>query len=199
MYLPIEILFFAGCVILASVIIYVFLTVRNKIRSISRMAFGTTDIIKGFKRSEEKYKSKPKSLSGMDTFVLPRVIEDFPDFNVDLAKSYAKDALEKHLKNPDGFYVHNVVLRDYKDYNNEKTIVMQAAVEYNDKDGEKTQKRYSLNYTYLLVGNGYADGANCPNCGAAASVTGSQVCEYCGSRVAEVLKNTWKFTDIVEK
>ena len=64
---------------------------------------------------------------------------------------------------------------------------------------EKTQKRYSLNYTYLLVGNGYADGANCPNCGAAASVTGSQVCEYCGSRVAEVLKNTWKFTDIVEK
>lgn len=75
---------------------------------------------------------------------------------------------------------------------------MQAAYQYRKADGHLSQKRITLKYSYLLTGgeNDYQhDGANCPNCGATFSTTGSQVCEYCGSYVAQVLNTTWKFTE----
>ena len=141
----------------------------------------------------------PKSLSGCDSLLIPQIRRDFPDFNVDLAKTYAKAALEKKLRVKQNVKVHNVVLHRYNRYNNEKVIIMQAAAEFTENE-KLSQHRYNLNYTYMLgVDGDYTrDAANCPNCGAVASRTGQQVCEYCGSRIADVLANTWEFSEIYE-
>ena len=186
---------FVGILLL---VLYMFKTIMGKMQDVSQVAFGTDDLIEGLKQNEKLYEQTPKSLSRMDNLLIPQIQEDFPDFNVDLAKSYAKAELKKYLNNPIDFRVHEVVINDYNDYNNEKTIIMQASAEMKDKDGKKVQKRYSLNYTYLLVGEGVNDGANCPNCGAPLQKVGGQICEYCDSRVAEVLSNTWEFTDVAE-
>lgn len=187
-----------AAVLIVAVVLFVYF--REKLRKFSRMAFGTNSILKGLKQNELLEQTTPKSLSGCDSLLLPQIRKDFPDFNADLAKTYAKQALAKHLKGKNELKIHNIVFYRYNRYNNEKVIIMQAAVQFRE-NGKLCQKRYNLNYTYMLgVGEDYTrDAANCPNCGAPASRTGVQVCEYCGSRISDVLANTWEFTEIYEK
>lgn len=52
-----------------------------KIREVSRMAFGTSDIIEGFKQQELEVANNPKSVAGMTGLELPRINADFPGFN----------------------------------------------------------------------------------------------------------------------
>lgn len=182
--------------IFAGVLIYIFVTVSGHIKRFSNLAFGTSNLLKGLKENEAIYNNTPKSLSGMDTVVIPKIKRDFPDFNVELAKSYAKEELNKHLDNPNGFHVHDVAFKDYIKHNNTRTIIMQAAFE-TLTDGQKHQDRYSLNYTYMPTDSVQNQTlANCPNCGAPAPSTGETVCAYCGSRVFITLENAWVFTEI---
>ena len=191
-------LIFAGLAIFSGTIIYVFVKVRAKVRDFSQLAFGTDDIIKGFKENEAIQDNKPKSLSGMDSLVIPQIKKDFPDFNVEYAKTKAKEALEEYLNSPEGFKIHNVVFTQYLKHHNTITIIMQAAAEMYDESDKKHQKKYQLNYSYMPIDTSENRLANCPNCGAAAPSTGETVCAYCGSRIFITIENSWDFTEVRE-
>ncbi len=173
--------------------------VKREVKNISKMAFGTEDIVKGFQNAERESQQTPKSLSGMDSIILPRIKKDFPEFNVDVAKQDVRRELKNHLKNKQSVKIHNVVIKDYKKHDFESVIVMQASAEYLEKD-RKLQKRYSFNYVYALAGSLTETNiaAVCPNCGGPVSDTSLANCEYCGSRLVNLIEQSWKVREIVE-
>lgn len=170
--------------------------IKNKIRSFSRKAFGSPDLLDALAQIDSGAEDSPRSLNGCDTLLLPQILRDFPDFDASLVKSYARDFLTEKLGQNEAFTVYNVVIARYLPSAAQKTIVLQAAVSYRES-GKKLQKRYDLHYRYILTGSTQSVAANCPNCGGAMGY-GVTVCPYCGSRVANVLRNTWKFTEILE-
>ena len=170
--------------------------IRRKIRGFSRRVFGTTDIVGALKDIDTAHLETPRSLNGCDSLLMPQILEDFPDFDVHLAKIYARDELRKRFKHQQNFTVHNVVIAKYLRSVSQRTIVFQAATHHQEK-GMSVQKRFDLYYTHLLSAVTDSVAANCPNCGGALGY-GTVNCPYCGSRVANVLGNTWKFTEVRE-
>ena len=198
--------FLGGMLVVAIAVIALVVFVSSKIRKvkrevkkISRMAFGTEDVVKGFQNAQLESQQTPKSLSGMDSILLPKIKKDFPEFNVDVAKNDVRQELKKYLKNKQSVKIHNVVIRDYKKHKFESVIVMQASAEYIE-NSRKLQKRYNFNYIYTLAGS-LSDtniAAVCPNCGGPVSDTSLANCEYCGSRLVNLIEQSWKVKDIVE-
>lgn len=175
-----------------------YLKIRNKVRDFSRTAFGTPDIMEGFRTVEAEAETTPRSLSGCDSILLPQILRDFPDFDVNLAKNYGKDALREYLAGKEGLKIHNIVLCRYLPTRSQKTILMQAAAEYLI-NGRRTQKRYDLSYSYVLQGQGGSPeaAASCPHCGGVIGF-GQTQCPYCGSRLAVSMLGAWEFTQIQE-
>ncbi len=192
------IIFFAVFLGVAAVGLFVYFKVRQKVRDFSQTAFGTPDLVAGFKSVETEAETTPRSLSGCDSILLPQILRDFPDFDINLAKSYGRDALRQHLSDKGGLRIHNIVLFRYLRSLSQKTIVMQAAAEYLE-NGRKVQKRYDLSYSYVLQGQGGAPetAASCPHCGGAIGF-GQTECPYCGSRLAVAMLGAWEFTQIQE-
>ena len=67
-----------------------FVLLRRKLRRFSRQAFGTPDLLQGVKQAQQEAQETPRSLSGGDKLYAHRILEDFPEFNIPLAKSYAQ-------------------------------------------------------------------------------------------------------------
>lgn len=180
-------------------LIGLFLYLRYRIRRFSNEVFGTEDVRQVFENIETTEQEKPKSLNGMDMLYLPQIQKDFPDFNPTMADNYAKEALKEHVGKKEGFRVHNVVIAGYEKTSVEYNIIMQAAVEWKEQ-GKKVQKRYILHYSYLIKARSGQEvvAANCPNCGGAIESLSWEVCPYCDSRLVNVMKNSWKFTQIRE-
>lgn len=174
----------------------VYWVVRQKIRRFSRDIFGTSNILQGLKEADTLHLEHPRSLNGCDTLLLPKILADFPDFDHNLAFTYAKEYLRQKLAGKQELIIHRIVISKYLRSLSQKTIVMQAAVSFKE-DGQRQQKRYDLDYTYILDEGSEHIAANCPNCGGALGF-GVTDCPYCGSRVANVLGNTWKFTAMQE-
>lgn len=188
------IFFFASAMI---VFVTIFIVI-NVIRNFSKSAFGTPDITKVIEQQDTLEQTTPKSLSGMDAVYLPQIMEDFPDFNPSYAKSKVKAKLRETLKNKSELAIHNVVIAGYDRGSVEKTIRYQAALQYKE-NGRTVQKRYNLSYSFLLpTGDGATIAANCPNCGGAIASSTQKVCEYCDSRIVNVMGNTWDFTEVYE-
>lgn len=77
--------------------------------------------------------------------------------------------------------------------------LIQAALQYR-QEGRLVQKRFCLHYAYLLPRDrGATVAGSCPHCGAPFTSAAQTNCPYCGSLVANVLGNTWEFTDLYEK
>ncbi len=174
----------------------VFFTVRAKLRRFSREILGTTDLIQGLKALDSDHENTPRSLNGCDSLLLPRILKDFPDFDINQAKDLLRKYLKKQLGTRPEFTVHNIAIARYLPSAAQKTIVFQAAVSYREGD-KKLQKRYDIFYAYLLPQELGGVAANCPNCGAALGY-GVTVCPYCESRVANALGNSWSFTQMLE-
>lgn len=138
----------------------------------------------------------PRSLNGCDSLLLPKILADFPDFDVTLAKTYARDYIKENLQDRKSLVIHRIVISQYLNSSTQRTIVFQTAVAFTE-GGKKKQKRYDLHYCHLLSGDGDTVAANCPNCGGALGY-GITVCPYCQSRIVNVLGNAWKFIDFIE-
>lgn len=145
--------------------------------------------------SDLEIEESPRSLNGCDSLLMPKILKDFPDFDATLAKTYVREYLKDKLSDHSDLTIHNVVIAKYLPSEAQKTIVFQAALCWME-GGKKLQKRYELNYTYLITGSSEV-AANCPNCGGALGY-GINVCPYCDSRVANALSNKWKFTEMKE-
>lgn len=192
--------FLGGFLAVALGITVIAIVVRRKFRSFTRKVFGnvmgTADIVRVFSELETDVQETPRSLNGCDSLLLPRILEDFPDFDVTLVKTYVRDYLKDNLGSQEEFMIYNVAIAKYLRSGAQRTIVFQAAVSWKE-DGTRTQKRYDLHYTHLLSGPDTAVAANCPNCGGVLGY-GETECSFCNSRVANVLKNCWEFTELLE-
>lgn len=169
---------------------------RASLRRFSRQIFGKTDILEALGDLDLEVQETPRSLNACDSLLLPRILQDFPDFDPTLAKTYVRRYLEDRFVHRDGFTLHAVAMASYLPSGLQKTIVYQAAVSWLEK-GKRNQKRFDIHYSYVVESADPTVAANCPNCGAALGY-GVTECDYCGSRVAAVLGNTWKFTQITE-
>lgn len=188
--------FFGGFLAVGAGIFAIYQILRRKIRRFSSETFGNPDILKALQEIDTTADDTPRSLNGCDSLLLPQIKKDFPDFDETLVKTYARDALREKFGAKSGFQIYKVVIARYERSAAQKTVVLQAALSYQE-NGQKLQKRYDLHYAYLLPGSSETVAANCPNCGGALGY-GETVCPYCGSRVAAVLGNTWKFTEMIE-
>lgn len=172
------------------------LYIRRRIRGFSRRVFGTTDLLGTLKEIDTSHLDTPRSLNGCDSLLLPQILKDFPDFDVTLAKTYVRNKLREQFGHQQGFKIHNVVIARYLRAASQRTIVFQAAACHRE-NSKTVQTRYDLHYTHLLSSASDSVAANCPNCGGALGY-GVTACPYCGSRVANVLGNTWTFTEVSE-
>ncbi len=189
-------LFWGGFLAVAIAITVITLIVRHKIRRFSQQVFGSPHLLKSLQEVDTLQDHSPRSLNGCDNLLLPKILKDFPDFDVNLAKTYARDTLMEKLSDKNALTIYNVVIAKYLPSAVQKTIVFQAAASCRE-EGELRQMRYDLHYTYLVKGSDESIAANCPNCGGALGY-GVTVCPYCGSRVTNPLANAWHFTDILE-
>lgn len=184
--------FLAVAIGIAAVVIFI----RKKIRSFSSQIFGRPDLLGALKDVDTAHLDTPRSLNGCDKLLMPQILKDFPDFDATLSKTYARNILNERFGHQQNFTIHNIVIAKYLRSNIQKTIVFQAATCHRE-NGQPVQKRYDLHYTHMLASDAESVAANCPNCGGAMGY-GITVCPYCNSRVANVLGNTWKFTEIKE-
>lgn len=170
--------------------------IRKKANRFSQQVFGTADILDALGSIETEAETTPRSLNGCDSLLLPQILGYFPDYDPALAKTYAREYLIKELGHHTGFTVHNIVIARYLSSAAQKTIVFQAAVSWQEQS-KTLQKRFALDYAYILGQAESSVAANCPNCGAPMGY-GESECSYCCSRVANVLGNTWRFTQLRE-
>ena len=85
---------FLGIFIAAAV---VGMKIYRKVRSISQQAFGTENILEGFRQMEIENSTTPKSVAGMTSLYLPKIKKDFPEFQYDEMKVRAENALTSYL------------------------------------------------------------------------------------------------------
>ena len=170
--------------------------IKRKLTQFSSQFFGTTDFLNALSELNEKVDT-PRSLNGFDDLLLPKILKDFPDYDAALAKTYVRKYLQEWFYSKDSLMIHNIVTSKYLPSAAHKTIVFQAAVSWLE-DGIRVQKRFELHYSYILAQSSTHVAANCPNCGGAMDY-GVSVCPYCNSRVANVLGNSWEFTQITER
>lgn len=174
----------------------IYFVLRNKLRHFSRQYLGGADLKQLLKESEQVENMSPRSLSGCDSLLLPKILKDFPDFDSAMAKSSARNALREKLGSRPGFTIYNVVISKYLTAATQKTVVLQAALSYRENNAT-VQKRYDLHYAYVVTGSSENVASTCPNCGGAVGY-GEASCPYCGSAIAYVLSNCWKITEIQE-
>lgn len=176
----------------------------------------------------DKEPEKPRSLSSLESVVMPRILKDFPDFNAQVfaqrvrvdAKMYYesgvqgkvlyrddatetfKESFEDRL--PDdvrgGIEVHKVSVSAYDNATRKKILTCQAAVGFIDKTDIPRERRLVLRYIA-----GYADdpespivGFNCPNCGAPLPAVGARACVYCGTAFSAPVSLGWLLMDARE-
>ena len=176
----------------------------------------------------DKEPEKPRSLSSLESVVLPKILKDFPDFNskvfaervrrdartyyesgVQGKMLYTDDATENFMENfedrlPDdvkgGIEIHRVTIAAYDNATRKKLLTCQASVGFIDKTDIPRERRLILVYVA-----GYADdpespviGFNCPNCGAPLPAVGARVCVYCGTAFSAPVSLGWLLMDARE-
>lgn len=149
-------------IIIAS-IVAIYLYLKNKITRLSNEIFKTPNIIEGLKQEEIEYSKTPKSLSSMDSVIIPKIIKDFPNLDINEMKKRAENALRlyftslesnkvKDIKDSgdtlinklnllvnekkysiSAFKIHRTVINSYTNKKGSCIITFQSAIEYKKK------------------------------------------------------------------
>ena len=173
--------------------------VREKLRRLSRMAFGTDSITEGLEQQAKELAVTPKSVSAMTRIFLPQIQRDFPDFHIE----QFTEAVTEHYEQ---IQIHQTEIANYEKKQGTCMITFQSAVgylHYCEKAGKvlsgskelTEQTRYNVQLMYIqnekLAGMDNAVGTTCPNCGAPITNLGAAYCEYCGSAVTLLNLKVW--------
>ncbi len=97
--------------------------IEKKVRSFSRLAWGTESVSKGIEKMQREYAGTPKSVSAMTSLCLPKIIADFPEFQYDEMKKRAENVLLHFLM---GIDTENSAL--LKDGNEELKVKLQSEI-----------------------------------------------------------------------
>ena len=172
--------------------------------------------------------AQPRSLSSLESLLLPQVLRDFPDYNSALiaervkrdASAYYRSSLLGHPAFTDGvtkpflqsfaaalptgvkgdIRVHRVALHGYDAAGQDRILTYQAAVQYTDRDGTVRQRRLVLKYI-AAFSNDPANELktyNCPNCGAPIPIIGNKACRYCGTALKTPAGLGWMLYEAYE-
>lgn len=155
--------------------------------------------------------TSPRSLSSMESVLLPQVLRDFPEYNSSLiaervrrdAKTYYESGIAKQVlyteevsnsfkqsfaaSLPSGVKkdvrIHRVALHAYDTRGRDRILTYQAAAQYIDTADAVRQKRLVLKYLAAFTNDPETEikTFNCPNCGAPLPIIGSKNCRYCGT------------------
>ncbi len=106
----------------------------------------------------------------------------------------------------DSIKFHKTVVSKYENYNGIATIYFGSSLEYfYQKDNsikKKVQDRFKLEFIYIIDSSKVAAdkkilGLNCPNCGSPIRSLRNRNCEYCGTKVIDLVKRVWTCNNIV--
>lgn len=86
---------------LIGIIYYAYTKIRNKVRSYSRMLFGTSSLADGVKSMEMEQALTPKSVAAATSLYLPTIMRDFPQFHYDEMKTRGENVLISYLRSVD--------------------------------------------------------------------------------------------------
>lgn len=75
--------------------------IREKVRSFTKMAFGSDTIAGSFEKMETQAEITPKSVSGATNLYLPQILRDFPEFHFEEMKNRAENVLTGFLQGID--------------------------------------------------------------------------------------------------
>lgn len=161
--------------------------------------------------NEYEMEHTPKSLSGMTSVLLPKISEDFPDFNWAEIKDMLEDEIKERLKDSgaEDIYIHRSVISEYNKYKNNISITTQTGLKYKkdviSQSGHRMyiQSRYTAEIIYMqdLSDKGESDKLdmlNCPNCGAPIKHNKSKICEYCNTGFTELNVRAWSIESLKE-
>lgn len=84
--------------ILFLIILCIYIVVKKKIRQFSRQIYHTDNLLEGMRKQEEEYENTPKSVSGMTRILLPKINNDFPEFDWQDWKRRCEVALISYLE-----------------------------------------------------------------------------------------------------
>lgn len=86
-------------VVCALLIIGIVITykVKRKIRDFSRQAFGTDNLLEGYKQTKESLAETPRSLHAMTNALLPAISRDFPEFDYAQFRQKAENMLRAYF------------------------------------------------------------------------------------------------------
>lgn len=76
--------------------------IRQKLRRVARMAWGTNSVAEGIDRMEAEYAVTPKSVSAATNLYLPKIVADFPEFHYEEMRERAENVLISFLRSIDG-------------------------------------------------------------------------------------------------
>ncbi|MCD8026574.1 MAG: hypothetical protein LUF33_06530, partial [Clostridiales bacterium] len=80
--------------IAAAVAVYV---IVEKVKSASRMMFGTESFFEGINNQKAEMSETPRSLHAMTSVYLPQILRDFPEFDYELYKNKAQSLLRSYF------------------------------------------------------------------------------------------------------
>ncbi len=83
---------------LAGGVYYAYVKVRDKVRTVSTVLFGTEELVEGMQKRELEVANTPKSVAAATKLYLPRIMEDFPEFHYDEMKTRAENVLTSYLR-----------------------------------------------------------------------------------------------------
>lgn len=71
--------------------------IKHKLSRLSREAFGTDDFMEGYREQKRKLSETPRSVQSMTAIYRPQILQDFPDFDLPLYNTKAKNVLRGYL------------------------------------------------------------------------------------------------------
>lgn len=93
-------------VLISSICVYFFF--KKKVENFSNKIFGTTNIFEGFKKQELEYAETPKSVSGMDNYLIPKINKDFPNVDISELKKIAENGILLYYKSLETKKLQNI-------------------------------------------------------------------------------------------
>lgn len=172
------------------------------------------EIDNGNIQTAEEAASTPRSVGGMDSIYLPKILRDFPEFLWNEWRNRIRDAVKVKVDElgSDG-KVYKTVINGYKKKAGTIFIDTKTSASYIpdrepvfDKKGDIVEqlRRQSVFKTELLYvqdalkAEGDSFAMECPRCGAPVTILGQKKCSYCNGDLEPVNIRVWNIGPIIE-
>ncbi len=102
----------------------VYVKIRASIRKVKRSLGQFSEVMNTIKAADEEQMHTPKTLSGVESIHLKRIMKDFPEFNPSLAKTYIKSFVNEYFA---AMKAHRTDLGDFEDTCSRQFIELMTA------------------------------------------------------------------------